>query len=166
MKNGRCYCVPFRKFKTIERVKKTCHIIIFQTLFSIYLINKFRLKLQSFWVGGQSKLLLIPSIFHCGTVHVTMQPKSKLLLVLIDSIATSPVKLMHLKVFGCYMHGTLKTWSVHPPQPKPELEPRARTRDTIRDHSIRPSMYYRLLIYNYFHIIFSIFSWALYYATF
>ena len=61
-----------------------------------------------------------------STVHVTMQPKSKILLDLIDSIAISPVKLMHLKVFGCYMHGTLKTWSVHPPQPKPELELRAK----------------------------------------
>ena len=57
-----------------------------------------------------------------GTVLVTMQPKSQLLLELIDSIASLPGKLMHLKVFGCYMHGTLKTWSVHPPQPKQELK--------------------------------------------
>ena len=58
-----------------------------------------------------------------------MQPKPQLLLELIDSKATLPSKLMHLKVFGCYMHGTLKTWSVHPPQPKQELELRARTRN-------------------------------------
>ena len=64
-----------------------------------------------------------------STVLVTMQPKSQRLLELIDSIATLPCKLMHLKVFGCYMHGTLKTWSVHPPQPKQELELRARTRN-------------------------------------
>ena len=68
-----------------------------------------------------------------STDHVTMQPKSKILLDLIDSIAISPVKLMHLKVFGCYMHGTLKTWSVHPPQPKPELETRVRTRSHIME---------------------------------
>ena len=68
-----------------------------------------------------------------STDHVTMQPKSKILLDLIDSIAISPVRLMHLKVFGCYMHGTLKTWSVHPPQPKPELETRVRTRSHIME---------------------------------
>ena len=98
---------------------------------------------KQFWTEFSFYRFLYPMI--CGTIfgvtctylfstdHVTMQPKSKILLDLIDSIAISPVKLMHLKVFGCYMHGTLKTWSVHPPQPKPELETRVRTRSHIME---------------------------------
>ena len=70
------------------------------------------------YLGSHALIVQYYSCYHAAKIKAPLE--------LIDSIATSPVKLMHLKVFGCYMHGTLKTWSVHPPQPKPELELRAK----------------------------------------
>ena len=61
--------------KIIERVRKTCFISHIQTFFLAFKghqntfltfpIIKLRLKLHSFYIGGESNFLLFPSIFHC-----------------------------------------------------------------------------------------------------